>query len=347
MSDMVFLVPAHAVLAADTVKVGGISVVTLALGVIGAVGVMMIFFSLAGGGGEVDEVTRRLERYAEFGESGKREEGKRRLTPKELFSSLTDLLNQLLSRSSRAGALAEDLARADMKIKSSEWVLAVAGTGVVLGLLMWLRFGTIIAFLPCPVLVYFLSGFVLRFLQAKRTRAFDKQLGDTIILLSNALKAGYSFAQAIATVSKTSSPPIADEFARCTREMALGISVDDALNHMVKRNNSEDFDLMVTAVQIHRVVGGNLAEILDTIAHTIRERVRIKGEIRTLTAQARASGWIITVLPIALAGILTVISPDYFKPMFHETLGIIMLSIGGFSMAVGFAIIQKIVKIEV
>ena len=346
MSDAVLLVPAQAVLA-DTATVGGISVLTLALGVIGAIGIMMVFLSLAGGPAEVDEVTRRLERYAEFGDSGKSDEGKRRLTPKELFGSLTDVLNQLLSRSSRAGALADDLARADLKIKSSEWVLAVAGSGVVLGLLMWLRFGTFMAFLPCPVLVYFLSGFVLRFLQAKRTRAFDKQLGDTIILLSNALKAGYSFAQAISTVSKTSSPPIADEFARATREMALGINVDDALNHMVKRNSSEDFDLMVTAVQIHRVVGGNLAEILDTIAHTIRERVRIKGEIRTLTAQARASGWIITILPIALAGILTVISPDYFKPMFHETLGIIMLSVGGFFMAVGFAVIQKIVKIEV
>jgi tight adherence protein B len=129
--------------------------------------------------------------------------------------------------------------------------------------------------------------------------------------------------------------------------MALGISVDDALQHMVRRNVSEDFDLMVTAVQIHRVVGGNLAEILDTIAHTIRERVRIKGEISSLTAQARASGWIITILPLGLAGMLEVISPDYFNPMFHETMGIVMLAIGGFSMAIGFAIIQKIVKIEV
>jgi tight adherence protein B len=104
---------------------------------------------------------------------------------------------------------------------------------------------------------------------------------------------------------------------------------------------------MVTAVQIHRVVGGNLAEILDTIAHTIRERVRIKGEIRTLTAQARASGYIISLLPIGLAAMLSVISPDYFGPMFHQMLGIVMLAVGGFSMAVGFALIQKIVKIEV
>jgi tight adherence protein B len=252
-----------------------------------------------------------------------------------------------MMRSARTGRLTEDLARADLKLKSSEWVLGIAGAGVLIGLLATLRFGTPIAFLPCPVAVWFISGFVLRFLQARRKKAFDKQLGDTIILLSNALKAGYSFAQAVSTVSKSANPPIADEFSRATREMALGISVDDALNHMVKRNVSEDFDLIVTAVQIHRVVGGNLAEILDTIAHTIRERVRIKGEISSLTAQARASGWIITVLPIALAAMLCVISPDYFTPMFHQTMGIVMLAIGGFSMAVGFALIQKIVKIEV
>lgn len=225
--------------------------------------------------------------------------------------------------------------------------MGVVGAGAFVGLLLWARFGAVILLLAGPLVTYFLSGVALKYMQGRRARAFDNQLGDTIILLSNALKAGYSFAQAIATVSKTATPPIAEEFARATREMALGISVDDALTHMVKRNQSDDFDLMVTAVQIHRVVGGNLAEILDTIATTIRERVRIKGEIRTLTAQARMSGWIIMLLPVALAGILTVISPEYFTPMFHETLGRIMLITGGFSMLIGYAIIQKIVNIEV
>jgi len=336
-----------AVILADTIHVGGFSVVSLGLGVLAAAGVMLVFLGLRPSADPADEVARRLERYGELHGTGQSAEARKPLTPRELFDNLTDSLNKLMARSSRTGKLADDLARADLKLKSSEWVLAVAGVGVLVGALAALRFGSIIAFFPCPILVWILSGVVLKFLQAKRLRAFDKQLGDTIVLLSNALKAGYSFAQAISTVSKTASPPIADEFARATREMALGINVDDALNHMVRRNDSEDLDLMVTAVQIHRVVGGNLAEILDIIAYTIRERVRIKGEIRTLTAQARASGWIITLLPVALAGILTVISPDYFKPMFSETLGIIMLAISGFSMAVGFAIIQKIVKIEV
>ena len=209
------------------------------------------------------------------------------------------------------------------------------------------RFGVFLLFFIGPVAVWLFAGMYLRFRQGRRRRAFERQLGDTLILLANALKAGYSFAQALSTVSKSAGPPIGEEFARATREVALGITVDDALDHMVQRNNSEDFDLMVTAVQIQRVAGGNLAEILDTIAFTIRERVRIQGEIRTLTAQARFSGIIITILPIALAVILSFISPDYFSPMIHQPRGLLMLGIGLFSMAVGFGLIQKIVKIEV
>jgi tight adherence protein B len=327
-------------------QIGPFPMISLVLGAVAALAVMLVVFALLGSGGEKDEVARRLERYAEFGERA--ESGPRpKKNLRDVLDGVTDSLNQVMARSSRTGKLAESLARADLKLKSSEWVLGVAGAGVLLGLLLWLRFQNPVFLLVGPPAMWMVSGVALRILQAKRIRAFDKQLGDTIVLLSNALKAGYSFAQAVNTVSKSASPPIADEFARATREMALGISVDDALNHMVKRNMSEDFDLMVTAVQIHRVVGGNLAEILDTIAHTIRERVRIKGEIRTLTAQARASGWIITLLPIGLAAVLTVISPDYFTPMFHETLGIVMLAMGGFSMLIGFALIQKIVKIEV
>jgi len=329
-------------------QIGSFSLIGLVLGVIAAAAVMLVVFGLLGQRTESDEVTRRLERYAEFGDhsAGDKSGGPAR-SPREVLDGFTEALNQVMARSSRTGRLAESLARADLKLKSSEWALGVAGAGVFIGLLLWLRFDLVLMVPVGLAGTWLASGLALRILQARRTRAFDKQLGDTIVLLSNALKAGYSFAQAINTVSRSASPPIADEFSRATREMALGISVDDALNHMVKRNQSEDFDLMVTAVQIHRVVGGNLAEILDTIAHTIRERVRIKGEIRTLTAQARASGWIITLLPIGLAAALTVISPDYFTPMFKETLGIVMLALGGFSMLIGFALIQKIVKIEV
>ncbi|MGD0833793.1 MAG: type II secretion system F family protein [Candidatus Dormibacteria bacterium] len=296
---------------------------------------------------EADEVARRLSAYM----GGQQQRMPERISSgnalRDILDRATDVLNPVMARGSYAGKLAEDLQKAGLRMKASEWMLLIAALAVLVGGICWLRFSTIIAVIPGPVIVWIGSGIYLRLRQSRRTRAFEAQLGDTIVLLSNALKAGLSFAQAMATVAKNASPPISDEFSRGTREIALGIPVDDALQHMVQRNKSEDFDLMVTAVQIQRVVGGNLAEILDTIAYTIRERVRIQGEIRTLTAQARLSGVIITLLPIGLALFLFFIEPSYFSPMVHHVAGWVMLAIGGTSIMFGTAIISKITKIEV
>jgi len=265
-----------------------------------------------------------------------------------LFEGLMEGFNKSLTKKGgRTSKLTEELAKADLKLRVSEYVMVIVGLIILLSLVIFLRFhNPVLALIGIPI-GYFAPGFFLKFRQRRRLKAFNNQLGDTIVLLSNALKAGYSFAQAMATIAKSSSPPMADEFSRATREMNLGVSVDDALQHMVKRIESEDFDLMVTAVQIHRVVGGNLAEILDTIAFTIRERIRIQGEIRTLTAQARASGYIITGLPFALALLLTFISPSYILPLFHEWLGYVLIGMGLVSISVGYGIISKITNIQV
>ena len=265
-----------------------------------------------------------------------------------LVEGLMEGFNKSLTKKGgRTSKLTEELAKADLKLRVSEYVMVIVGLIVLLSLVIFLRFhNPALALIGLPV-GYFAPGFFLKFRQRRRLKAFNNQLGDTIVLLSNALKAGYSFAQAMATIAKSSSPPMADEFSRATREMNLGVSVDDALQHMVKRIESEDFDLMVTAVQIHRVVGGNLAEILDTIAFTIRERIRIQGEIRTLTAQARASGYIITGLPFALALLLTFISPSYITPLFHEWLGYVLIGMGLVSITIGYGIISKITNIQV
>jgi tight adherence protein B len=265
-----------------------------------------------------------------------------------MFEGLMDGFNKSLTKKGgRTSKLTEELAKADLKLRVSEYVMVIVGLIILLSLVIFVRFhNPALALIGIPV-GYFAPGFFLKFRQRRRLKAFNNQLGDTIVLLSNALKAGYSFAQAMATIAKSSSPPMADEFSRATREMNLGVSVDDALQHMVKRIESEDFDLMVTAVQIHRVVGGNLAEILDTIAFTIRERIRIQGEIRTLTAQARASGYIITGLPFALALLLTFISPSYILPLFHEWLGYVLIGMGLVSISIGYGIISKITNIQV
>src|SRR5256886_2743278 len=219
-------------------------------------------------------------------------------------------------------SVAEQLQRADLKLRPSEYFMIQIGTGLLVGLIGYWRWGLVFALLFFAG--YLIPGFYVKYRVSQRLKKFNTQLGDTLTLLSNALKAGYSFAQAIDTVAKNAVPPISEEFARAVREMNLGGSPDEALSNITKRIASADFDLVATAYSIHRTVGGNLAEILDNIAYTIRERVRIKGEIATLTAQARASGTLITFLPIVLATFMYFVTPTYFRPMFGSIIGWIL-----------------------
>ena len=247
-------------------------------------------------------------------------------------------------------SLQDQLAKADLKLRTSEYLGIQIGLTVLLFLIGFIRFGGIYGIaqaLIMGIVGYFIPGFYVKFRQRRRLKAFNNQLGDTLLLLSNALKAGYSFAQAIDTVSKNASPPIAEEFARCVREMNLGGSVEESLSHMVKRIESDDLDLMVTAVAIHRTVGGNLAEILDNIAFTIRERVRIKGQISTLTASARSSGQLITSLPIVLAVFMYFATPTYFKPMTEQPVGWIIIIIAIVMILIGNFVMGKVTAIEV
>jgi tight adherence protein B len=155
-------------------------------------------------------------------------------------------------------------------------------------------------------------------------------------------------------VVREAQPPISTEFSRVIREVNLGLPLDDALANLARRVKSDDLDLLTTAIGIHHTVGGNLAEILDTIAYTIRERVRIKGEIKTLTAQQRMSGYVVGFLPVALVILLSVIAPTFMEPMLQKPpellglpAGMFILGIGGVMMAMGFFFIRRIVDIEV
>jgi tight adherence protein B len=248
-------------------------------------------------------------------------------------------------------SVSEQLLRADLKLRTSEFFMIQIGTTALLALIAGVRFGFTLGSLPeifiAGLIGYIIPGRYVRYRIAQRLKAFNNQLGDTLTLLSNAIKAGYSFAQAIDTVAKNAVPPIADEFGRAVREMNLGGSPDEALQNITKRVASPDFDLVATAYSIHRTVGGNLAEILDNISYTIRERVRIKGEIATLTAQARASGTLITFLPIVLAVFMYFVTPTYFRPMFENFIGWVLIAIGVFMIFVGNLIIRRVVAIEV
>jgi tight adherence protein B len=201
---------------------------------------------------------------------------------------------------------------------------------------------------------FFLPRFWVSRRKSSRLKKFNDQLADTITLIANALRAGASFLQSVEMVVRETPAPMSTEFARVVREVNLGLPFDQALDNMVRRVRSEDLDLMVTAISIQHQVGGNLAEILDSIAFTIRERVRIKGEIRTLTAQQRMSGLIIGLLPIALFAMLSIIAPSFMGALFDQKVklaglpaGVILLGAGGFMMLLGFLAIRRIVDIEV
>jgi tight adherence protein B len=200
--------------------------------------------------------------------------------------------------------------------------------------------------IPGLVVGYMLPNFYVRRQQRKRQRAFEAQLGDTISLLSNGVKAGYSVQQALASVAESGRAPLSDEIARVVREASLGLTLETALGHVNDRVQSKSFDLMVTAILIHRTVGGNLAEVLDKINETIRERVKVQGEVKVLTAQARASGYIITALPFAVGAILSLISPSFEKPLFTTPLGWGMIIFGLIMISIGYAIIRKITDIH-
>lgn len=183
--------------------------------------------------------------------------------------------------------------------------------------------------------------------QARRLARCAADLPAALSMMSNALKAGHSFLQAAETVATELDSPLAEEFGQMVHEIRLNVSTEDALANLVDRVRSDDLDLVVTAVLIQRQVGGNLAQLLDQIAHTIRERVRIQGEVRVLTSQGRLSGWIVGALPVALLVLVSMMNPDYLTPLFHTGLGRAMLAGAATMEAIGALLIYRIVRIEV
>lgn len=181
----------------------------------------------------------------------------------------------------------------------------------------------------------------------RREALFRNQLGDCLTMVANAMRAGFSFLQAMDLISKEMEPPISEEFKHVMRDISLGTSMERALEDMDKRVGSPDFSLVVTAVLIQQQVGGDLARILDTISETIQDRIRMRREVQTLTAQGRISGWVLAALPVGMCILLNIISPGYLDPLFKEKIG--QMAMGGavILIIIGFIVIQRIVDIEV
>jgi tight adherence protein B len=273
------------------------------------------------------------------------------------YRTLADVREQLRRRFEPTGTpvwiaanqntnpLAADLASADLQLRPYEFRLLQGGVALAFALLAFLRFGVSIAVPIIAVIGYVLPALYLRNRRGRRLRMFEAGLPRAMELIANSMKAGQSVAQALSAVTENAGPPLSEEFGLARREIELGASVDSALTNMVKRMGSTDLRLVVMVITIQHSVGGDLPAILTTLADTMRQRAEMREEVLAATAQSRASSLIITLLPLAAGALLYVLVPDYFRPMFVNPLGWVMLGISAGLLVIGNVIIRRITRI--
>lgn len=290
-------------------------------------------------GQRVEAYTTQLDQVS----SDRHQKSRRSMTAKGMFQQAS----KVFAAKSYTKTIELELGKADIPLRGEEFILInlLVAVGPALMILVITRN------LPLAVVLAGIGFVVPRMLvsRAKKNRVakFNSQIGDALVVMSNSLRAGFSFLQAMEMVGKEMQPPVADEFVRTLREMNLGTPTEEALSHLTKRIDSDDLDLVVTAVMIQRQVGGNLAEVLESISYTIRERIRIKGEIKTLTSHGRMSGLVIGALPVVVALILSVLNPEYTNKLFTTSVGMAITVAGVISQVIGIVVINKIVDIEV
>ncbi len=288
-------------------------------------------------------VEQRLKTYLD--------EGKQVVEKPEDRAVLTDWLNKKVERSSLGDRISRELARADLKLKVAEYfalyVITILGGALLLAFLS--GFNDYVSPVIGAGLGFLAPRFYVKRQQGVRLRRFNEQLSDMLNLMVNGLRAGYSTMQAMEAVSKEMPPPMNEEFRRVVQEMQLGIPMETALNNLLRRIPSDDLDFVVTAINVQREVGGNLSEILDIISFTIRERVRIKGEIRVMTAQVRASGTLLALIPAGLALMLWLINKEYLLSFFENgpICGWSAIAVIVIMIISGYFAMMKIADIEV
>jgi tight adherence protein B len=264
---------------------------------------------------------------------------------------ISERLDRAVKDKSFGEQMATALARADLRMTVGEFLI-IRGTAGIAGFAIGVLLGraqlnlSVLIGIVFAIIGWMIPPIYLKIRAGRRTKAFVNQLGDTIGLMANSLRAGYSLLQTLELVSRESPSPMCDEFRRVVREVGLGVSPQQAMNNLLRRVPSEDLDLMVSAINIQHEIGGNLGQILDVIGETIRERVRIQGEISVLTAQQQLSGNIIALMPLVLATGLFLLNPDYMLGMFVWPW--VCIPIGAaVLLVIGYIIMRKIIAIEV
>jgi tight adherence protein B len=323
------------------------------LGIVGGIAIILVVVGIAvTASSERTLVEERLGRYLEE----EQEQAKERKSDQERATPLGDWLNSLMEGSSMGGGIARELARADLKLKPAEYIATQFILGIFGAALAWFinRDANRLIMIPFMIAGFFVGrmipGIYVKRQQGKRLVKFGDQLSDMLNLMVNGLRAGFSTMQALESVSKEMPIPISDEFRRVVQEMQLGFSMEQAMSNLLRRIPSADLDLVITAMNVQREVGGNLAEILDTISYTIRERVRIKGEIRVLTTQVKYSGQFLAIMPIMIALVLWVVNRPYMMMFFDPKTripGIISLVVAGILIVAGWFSMNKLGDIDI
>ncbi len=321
------------------------------LGVAGLIAVVIVAIGIFSARSETNLVEERLGRiesnddYQSFFEEENSEDA-----IVETGNKTLEAIDNILADRKFGKKWRQQLARADLKLTVAEFAALhiVSMIGIFSVSYFILFSGDLIFSIAAAFIGFFVPRIYVARTISQRLHKFEEQLPDTLGLWVNALRSGYSVLQSMEAIAKDAPEPTRTEFKRVVQEVQLGIDLDDALEHLLERVESEDLDLVVTAVNIQREVGGNLAEILDVISTTIRERIKLKGEIRVLTSQGRYTGYLISFLPIGLAFFLNAISPGYMGQMFESrSCGWPMLGGGLALIGMGTAAIQKIIDIDI
>jgi tight adherence protein B len=316
----------------------------LLLGLVAIIGLgIVVFFLLrtGAGGGEMQE---RIAVYATVPDYLQQQSSSR--TNPRLFR-LRRRMNSMLSVLG-TDDLNMQLMRADWKITSTEYILIRLGVmlaGLVAG---WLIFGSLLSGLAMAILANLLPGILLRRSATRRLIKFEGQLVDVLVLVTGAVKTGFSLLQALEVVEREMQSPASDEFRRVHTEIGLGLSLPQALDNLAARMENQDLDLVVTAVKIHDQVGGNLSTMLEAVTETVRERDRLFREARVITTQQRYTSYLISLLPIAIGLLIFMLNPEYMMKLFTSGVYYLMIPIlAVIGVIAGHFVLQRITKIEV
>ena len=290
-------------------------------------------------------LARRMRYYA--GGMDTQEKPKEKKSLAERFMELLRSGGKLLSNIRHARGLDFKMQKAGIPLLGTEFLILLGLSAFLSAAIVSILTKKLFAGILVAIVVMVAEWVYVLLKISRREAAFTNQLGDCLMMVANAMRAGFSFLQAMDLVAKEMEPPISEEFKHVMRDINLGASVERALDDMDKRVSSPDFSLVVTAVLIQQQVGGDLAHILDTISDTIQDRIRMRREIHTLTSQGRMSGYVLGVLPFALGAFISVVNPGYIEPLFTERLGQIAIGIAVVMVLIGFIVIQRIVNIDV